>query len=740
MSDIERLFAEAAELLRAGNAAGAERLVRKGLAGRPDHAPSLNLLALIVGRAGHDSECVALLERAIAHGSAEQATASGLLLGAAHHRSGRIADAEAAYRGVLAVAPGSSEAALKLGLLLSKQGRDGDAIGVLWIAIAADPGLAVAHGALAAALHATGDLDAAAHSAERALQLAPDDRNLAANLAVIRNALGNFAAAATLCRSALARGEEPTLLNTLGIALKEQGQLEDAVASFERAVALRPGFVEALYNLAAARKDQGHTDEAVGLLREVVAQAPGLAAARFALCMAHLPPLYRDEAEIGARRDDYAAELEALIADADRIGVGALAAGVGAAQPFNLAYQGQNDAPLQRRYGQLVCRAVSAAFPATPLAEPPARGERVRVGFVCGHFRRHSVWRLPTRGWVAGLDRSRFHLAGYHTSALRDAETEHAQALFDRFVQGPLPIGAWRDRIAADRPHALIYPEIGMDPTVAQLAAMRLAPVQYASWGHPSTSGYPTIDFFLSSAAMEPQDGDDHYSERLVRLPGLSTTATLEPLTTPVPARAALGLPQGATVYWCGQSLYKYLPRHDAVFAAIAERAPGCRFVFLEFPGSPSLTERFRERLARAFSSRGLAAEGSCIFLQRMDADDFLAAIGCADVVLDSIGWSGCNSLIDALPHALPIVTMPGETMRSRHGAAILRRLGLESLICPTEEAYVDAAVALGANPYMRAAASRTLRDGLPNLNDADPVAILEQHIAEACAGPFRSP
>jgi protein O-GlcNAc transferase len=107
--------------------------------------------------------------------------------------------------------------------------------------------------------------------------------------------------------------------------------------------------------------------------------------------------------------------------------------------------------------------------------------------------------------------------------------------------------------------------------------------------------------------------------------------------------------------------------------------------------------------------------------------------MGCADVVLDSIGWSGCNSLIDALAHALPIVTLPGETMRSRHGAAILRQLGLEALICATQDEFVDAAVALGASRDQRESARQVLRRGLAKLNDRDPVRALERHIIEAC-------
>ncbi len=725
-----RRFAEAAELFRARDAAAAARRLRQILDERPDHTPSLNLLALIAGRNGDDAECVALLERAVAHGLGEQAAASALLLGAAHERSGRVEAAEAAYRRALQAAPGTAEAHLKLGLLLHRHGRPG-AAGVLREAIAADPGLALAHGALASALHAAGDLAAAAESAERSVALGPDDATFLANFAVIRNAQGRFADAEALSRRALIQGETAALFNTLGIALAHQDRLDEAAAAFERAAPRRSNFVDALYNLGVVRKDQGRTDEAVSLLNEAVALAPELAAARLALCMAHLPPLYGCEAEIEQRRSDYASALDALVEHADRVGAAALAAGVGAVQPFYLACQGRNDVALQQRYGALVCRAMAEAFPAVPIAGRPVSGARIRVGVVSGHIRDHSAWRLPARGWVERLDRARFEVTGYHTSPQRDAETDRAEALFERFVQGPLPIGAWRERIGADQPHALIYPEVGMDPMVAQLAAMRLAPVQYASWGHPSTTGYPTLDYFLSSDLMEPQDGDSCYSERLVRLPGLSTPVTWKRFVGAVPSRADFGLPLNATVYWCGQSLHKYLPQHDAVFAAIAAKAPGSRFIFIAFPGSAAITARFRDRLASAFSAKGLDAEASCVWLPRMAPDSFLSAMGCADVVLDSIGWSGCNSLLDGLAHGLPIVTLAGPTMRSRHGAAILSLIGLEHLICPTLDSYVETAVRL-ARAGDRGAVRRALDLSRDKLAGADAVSALERHITDS--------
>src|SRR5256885_1044518 len=68
----------------------------------------------------------------------------------------------------------------------------------------------------------------------------------------------------------------------------------------------------------------------------------------------------------------------------------------------------------------------------------------------------------------------------------------------------------------------LVYTDIGMDTTTYSLAFSRLAPVQCVTWGHPETTGLETIDYFVSSGEMETVEADNHYSERLVRLPSLT--------------------------------------------------------------------------------------------------------------------------------------------------------------------------------------------------------------------------
>ena len=69
---------------------------------------------------------------------------------------------------------------------------------------------------------------------------------------------------------------------------------------------------------------------------------------------------------------------------------------------------------------------------------------------------------------------------------------------------------------------------------------------------------------------------------------------------------------------------------------------------------------------------------------------------------LDSLGWSGCNSLLESLAHDLPVVTMPGALMRGRHGSAILTMMDATETIANTVDEYVAMAVRLGRDMAWR--------------------------------------
>jgi protein O-GlcNAc transferase len=191
--------------------------------------------------------------------------------------------------------------------------------------------------------------------------------------------------------------------------------------------------------------------------------------------------------------------------------------------------------------------------------------------------------------------------------------------------------------------------------------------------------------------------------------------------------RAQLGLRPDAVVYWCCQSLPKYLPQFDAVFARIAAEVPNCQFTFIEFGGGRGVTEMFWARLDRAFKAVGLDAGDYCVFLPRLAPDRFVAAIGQCDIVLDSIGWSGCNSILESLVHNLPIVTLAGEMMRGRHAAAILDMMNVRETTARNIGEYVSIAGLLGRTTAKRTELSARIANNKHRIyRDRDCIVALE--------------
>ncbi|MFM6395632.1 MAG: hypothetical protein ACKPFF_03010, partial [Planktothrix sp.] len=121
-----------------------------------------------------------------------------------------------------------------------------------------------------------------------------------------------------------------------------------------------------------------------------------------------------------------------------------------------------------------------------------------------------SLWLI---GWLRYANRDQFEIYAYYTGNSPDPVTEQFRQYSHQFYHIPNNFEAVCEQIIKDQLHILVYPEIGMNPPTMELAALRLAPIQCTAWGHPVTSGLPTIDYFLSSQLMEPENAQEHYSE-----------------------------------------------------------------------------------------------------------------------------------------------------------------------------------------------------------------------------------
>ena len=733
---VPQVFAQALELHKQGRLTEAEQFYSEVLAHRPDHFDALQMLSVIKLAKGQPAEALRLISEAMRmrRPSPQILVNHGMIL----HALDRSEEALACFDAALKQKSKFAEAHNNRGAVLAALGRHEEAVACFHKALALKTDYADAHYNLGSSLRVLGRYDEALVGLDRALLLRPDYVKALNNRGAVLEAINRLPEALACYDRALALAPGFTeSRNNRGRVLLALDRADDAIDNFTAALKFNPDDAEAWYQRGRCLLEISRNEEAAADLAQALALAPGHADARFAACFAELPVIYRNESEIAQCRAAYEQKLRELLNDVER-GVlkGDLIKAIGARHPFLLAYQGSNDRALQQIYGEMIGKVVARRFSPAPLPPPPAPGEPIRVGIVSSFFYRHSNWKIPIKGWISQLDRSRFRVTGYHLGAIHDEQTDAAARLCDRFVHRTLDTDGWRREILADAPHALIYPGLLMDVSSLQLAAQRLASVQCNSWGHPETSGLSTIDYFLSSDLMEPPDAQACYTEKLVRLPNLSIyyePVAAEPVSV---TREGLGLRAGATAFWSGQSLFKYLPQYDDVFVRIAQAVGDCQFVFLRHFGAPRVTQLVRERLERAFSAAGMRAEHHCVFLNRMSQSQFAAAAGLCDVFLDSIGWSGCNSALECLPQALPIVTFEGPTMRGRHSAAILRMIDVTDTIAATVDGYVAIATRLGQDTQFRQTMSSRMAENRHRLyEDRAPVIALENFLEGAVRG-----
>jgi predicted O-linked N-acetylglucosamine transferase (SPINDLY family) len=511
-------------------------------------------------------------------------------------------------------------------------------------------------------------------------------------------------------------------------------RLEDAATHYHKAIALAPRNAQAQLNLGNVLLAQGLVPDAAQHYRVALDAAPEYAEARWALAIASIPAMREADADLAALRRAIAQELMHLDEWFGEERVQHAAAAVAIQQPFLLAYQEENNRPLLERHGGLCARLMARWQQSEDLTRAARRrAGPIRLGVVSQYFRRHSVWNALMKGWFSHLDPERFQLAGFCTGVHEDDETRFARSRSVLFVQNAGGTREWARAIRDWQPDVLIYPEIGMDALSTRLAALRLAPVQAASWGHPETSGMPTLDYFLSAELFEPPHAQSFYSERLVALDNLGCWLPAPGRSSAEGGPASVRIDPADRVFVCPGTPFKYAPEHDWVFPAIARRVSGARFFFFTHFASRALSRALERRLEEAFRREALEAARHVRFLSWLEPPEFFELMRRADVFLDTIGFSGFNTAVQAAQCALPIATREGRFMRGRLASGVLRRMGLGDVVAQSEEDYVALAARIATDrDYREALRARMAASQHLLFEDLAPIRALERFLVDA--------
>ncbi len=579
-----------------------------------------------------------------------------------------------------------------------------------------------------------GDMKNALNNFNRAVSLKPDFAEAYSNRSKALKELGFLDQALKSCNNAIALSSDyADAYNNLGLIFLKLNLYDESLASFSTAINIRPNYAEAYFHQGLVFVELLKLNEARSCFMKAIEINPLYFNARWAIPFSYVPYFFIEQTNYDLLREQLSLSFDELsdwLTD-DKLKDAYKA--VGSTQAFYLAYHNFNNKNLLSKYGAICCNLMNYwqlhnNFQSSPLS----KSGKIRVGIIGEHIRYHSVWNAITKGFVLNFDLTKFEIHIFHLGSFQDNETRLAKSTASSFTENITHLPSLCKSILSKHIEVLLYPEVGMNPLTCQLASLRLAPIQLATWGHPETTGLPSIDYYLSAEFFEPVHAEQAYAEVLIKLPNLGCYYSNLKVTPKPLDLNSLNINVDFPILLCPGVTFKYTPENDYVFIEIAKQLKLCQFVF--FIKDKHSADLLKNRLTNSFLSAGMDVNEYVFFIPWLNSEEFYGLMHQADVYLDTLGFSGFNTAMQAIDCALPLVTIDGEFMRGRLASGILKRMGLTELIANSKQAFIELAVRLASNKTYRQNISEKIIELRAILyEDKEPVLALQNFLTDKC-------
>ncbi|MFW6169363.1 MAG: hypothetical protein ACODAD_02655 [Planctomycetota bacterium] len=243
----------------------------------------------------------------------------------------------------------------------------------------------------------------------------------------------------------------------------------------------------------------------------------------------------------------------------------------------------------------------------------------------------------------------------------------------------PVEVRELVDRIKEVKPDISYFPSVGMRQVIIALAALRLAPIQFMTLGHPATTRSPNIDYFITEECF--MGAPDCFSETAVLLPDCS--APFEMRRDAVPVEPKIRTDPEVVRIAAPAKMMKLNVRFLKVCRRIQERSrKPVEFHF--FPGALGV---FHAHVVSAIrrvmpQARVYPTTGYNPYIRNLNE---------CDIQLSPFPFGNTNGIVDGACQGLPIVCMDGPEVHSHIDTGLLRRIGLPPwLTANNEQEYED--------------------------------------------------
>ncbi len=726
-------------LLRAqrGDAAGGRELIRRAIAIRPAADLFHINLASLCGAGGDTEEAITHFRQAIelnpqtppmVHAELAQALAA----------SGKFDEAVHALQWAIK-RQANPNWLVMLSELLSRLGRQQEALDQLKEALRIRPDFADAHGALGLAMEREGRLEEAEACYRQALAIEPDLVAALNNLGHVLNLQRRWDEAAVVLRSAIERRPDlAPAYHHLGDSLRGQNKLNEAAVCYRQAVELNPTLGESWASLgdlllafrqlapaAEALRQAAKLRPTAGIFLRLGRALGGLdqfdeAIAAMSKAAEYAPSSGEVYAALGSALQWCGRVDEAIVAYRGAVALDPANAAVHGNLLYAMLFQGGFTADeIHAEHVEWGRRHTNHITPLPPVEFDRSPGRRLRVGYISPNFRNHAVMSF-IQPILENHEPWEVEVFCYSDTTAPDDDTRRIRERADE----------WRDTAClSDEQLARLIRKDQIDIVVeltghigqGRLGALawKPAPVQVSYIGYQATTGMKAVDYFISDEQATPAGGERYFTERVYRLP-----QTFFCYAPPMDAPGVAPLATNHVTFGCQNNLAKVTGETIALWSRILTGVPGSRFILL-IPGS----RQVQARVLAEFEAENVPAN-RIEFVHRAPPREYLDRYNRIDIALDPVPFNGHTTTCDAAWMGCPTITLAGEIFAHRYGSSVLHHLGLGDLIASNTEQYVQIATTL-ANDLDRLIRLRsTLRERMrqsPITNAKQFTANLEQ-------------
>ncbi len=525
-----------------------------------------------------------------------------------------------------------------------------------------------------------------------------------------------------LCQQTLRKDPEHVSAHRfLGFSLSKQHRTDEALNAFRRALVYLPDDAELLANFGHFLTDQAQNLEALPLLEKLCRLSPGKAVcwSELAYCCYAI-----GRHEKGFEAAEKAAELAvdpneklaALIQKAiHRRELGQVKEAVLDCEaaielnPFGVAgYTNRMlfmlaDPSTSPEQLYKASRAYAEVFEQPLIAQWPdfrhqAGGpwRRLHIGFLSPDFRSHPVMYF-LEGLLAQLDRRQFEISSFYLYPADDTVTKRVQRHSDQFFKLADKTTNEQIQTIRDARIDILIDLAGHTGHNGLLVlARKAAPLQISWLGYPATTGLQAVDYKFTDEVTDPPDSDSQYSEKLYRMPTFFACyrpLIREPLWRYQPryqVRSTPALENGYITFGSCNNLGKLTDDVLKLWGQILEALPNAHLLI---EGKNLGESQFREQYVLRCENLGI--DSRRLILVDLNGFNQYLTYHRIDIALDPFPLTGGTTSFDLLWMGVPLVSMVGDSFKSRMGTGLLTYLNKEAWLANNHEEYIKIALGL---------------------------------------------